>query len=217
MTSLLDKIQALEERKRERTKDLSKVIPKRFKPEEEIFIQEYINSPTTSVVDIVKAVYPDIKSPKAKAKTLSSRDDIAYEIHRRQEILKYKVTYTQSDIIDRLWIEAKDSESSNATARINALQLLGKHIGMFAPENSAAKKKGGTTINVISYSKETEDKEIIQEVPQISVEDTKGEETQEKTDSQLFRTLDYSEFKDTSTKETINPSLGLEGKDYGDN
>ena len=195
MTSLLDKIQALEERKKSFTKDPSKVIPKRFKPEEEIFIQEYISSPSTSVVDIVKAVYPDIKSPKVKAKTLSSRDDIAYEIHRRQEILKYKVTYTQSDIIDRLWIEATDSKSSNATARINALQLLGKHIGMFAPENSASNKgKGGTTINVISYKaspprSETEDSEPKQ-IETIEPIKTVGK----------FATVDYSELEEGKEK-----------------
>ena len=99
-------------------------------PKQERFVQEYL-------VDL-NATQAAIRAGYAKKRA----DAIGYENLRKPEIAKAieaaqskrakRIEITQDYVLERLKIEAeRDEEGASHAARVSALQLLGKHQGMF--------------------------------------------------------------------------------------
>jgi hypothetical protein len=66
---------------------------------------------------------------KAYGRTLVGQPHIQAAIHKAMELQKERTQLTVDDIIRELWHEANHADS--AGARVQALKLLGKHLGMF--------------------------------------------------------------------------------------
>jgi hypothetical protein len=99
-------------------------------PKQERFVQEYLID-LNATQAAIRAGYKEKRA-----------DAIGYENLRKPEIKKAvsalqakraeKAEVTQEYILKRLIIEAeRDEEGSSHGARVNALGLLGKHLGMF--------------------------------------------------------------------------------------
>ncbi|GHV45878.1 hypothetical protein FACS1894204_06270 [Synergistales bacterium] len=99
-------------------------------PKQERFVQEYLID-LNATQAAIRAGYKEKRA-----------DAIGYENLRKPEIKKAiektqaehakKIDITQDYILKRLRVEAeRDEEGSSHGARVNALGLLGKHLGMF--------------------------------------------------------------------------------------
>lgn len=130
-----------------------------FTPEEERYI-ELVSSEATTSLAAIKEIWPNLKQPKSKHSSLSKSERIQDEITRRREINKYRVSYTQEDVIKSLWQEARDYDSKNQSARVQALVHLGKHIGMF--ENNKSETDNNYNFYVLNYGSDEKKGEIIE-------------------------------------------------------
>jgi len=126
---------------------------KRFTIDEQRFIELYTKADGVTPTEIAKELWPDINNHYAKAKKLLNREDICAEIERIDDINRYRASYANDDITEALWKEATlEGRGSNQIARIKALELLGKHIGMFKEKKEIKEKDGGTVFNIVNYS-----------------------------------------------------------------
>lgn len=133
-------------------KKIRRELPSGFTPEEERYMELIMTNMKTSV-EIVREVWPHLNNPIMKSQSLSKREDIRQELLRRREIEKYRVPYTEQDIIIKLLREADDfTEPRNAKNRIDAIIWLGKHIGMFIENKEPS--TGNITYNIIDYKAE---------------------------------------------------------------
>lgn len=117
---------------------------------EEMYIDMRMNS-AKKPAEIVAELWPDIKGPIQKAANLERKPEIRNEILRRQNIERYRVPYTERDIIEKMMREADNFlEINNAHNRIKAIVWLGRHIGMFREE--PREENTSITYNVVDWS-----------------------------------------------------------------
>jgi len=105
------------------------------------------------MVECYKAVY-DVKTTNMNslyrmANTVWSRDHVKSRVKELKGDIKkdarLDAVQTMNFIIDRLWIEAKDS-ANRASERLKAIELLGKleHIGAFRERSEVITKEAST-------------------------------------------------------------------------
>ena len=154
-----------------------RTIAKRFTIDEQRFIELYTKADGVTPTEIAKELWPDISKPYDKAKKLLNREDICAEIERIDDINRYRASYANDDITEALWKEATlEGRGSNQIARIKALELLGKHIGMFKEKKEEKQKGGGTVFNIVNYNnplpapeKQVKDS-LLEQIPQNTME-----------------------------------------------
>jgi hypothetical protein len=185
-----DKVNKVINKKVGRSTPLRNFIPK-FTTQEQDFIDLVSNSPDLTLLECVRRCWPDLKNPKGKYSSLISREDITDELHARQVINRDRADYSAEDVTSRLWKEASSSgKGSSQLARINALQLLGKHIGMF--KEKPIKEEGSTeiTYNIVNYSPESTSEKVIPILEQLPTETL--EELQVAPVSSSFKVTSYN-------------------------
>lgn len=74
-----------------------------------------------------------IKSPSGKmVRRMLSDPDVRELIEQRMEERSYRTSITADAVLERLWLEARGMVGDTlSTARVRALELIGKHVGLF--------------------------------------------------------------------------------------
>lgn len=124
----------------------------RLEPEEERYVELISTDPDASRTSIVKQLWPGLKQPKQKVNRLNKDPRILEALEHRQEINKFRVSYTEAEVLDRLWQEAhvEFGPGNTQAARINALVWLGKGIGMFKEKVEKEEDKGNV-YQIVEY------------------------------------------------------------------
>jgi phage terminase small subunit len=81
--------------------------------------------------------------------------EVAEEIARLESLLTKDALVTAAEVINGLRVEAKGADQ--ASARVAAWGLLGKHLALFTDKTEVAGKDGGPlVVEVITYTEETD-------------------------------------------------------------
>lgn len=82
-----------------------------------------------------------IKSPSGKmVRRLLNDPDVREMIEARMEERSYRTSITADAVLERLWMEARGMAGDTlSTARVRALELLGKHVGIFDERGDTGK------------------------------------------------------------------------------
>lgn len=99
-------------------------------PKQRRFVEEYLlNANATRAA--IRAGYSET-SARSSASRLLAVPSVARAIETGQEALFQSIRVKQDDVIHRLLRQADyDGEGSTHQARVKALEILGKHLGMF--------------------------------------------------------------------------------------
>lgn len=113
---------------------------------EKLYVKTYLHS--MSHATAYRSVAPGLKK-YSNSNPYSQRENIKYHISLALQSKMEALSLDPNKIIERLYHEAlREGNGSNHSARIQALNLLGKHLGMFTDE-----KKGDVyQINIVNYS-----------------------------------------------------------------
>lgn len=121
---------------------------------EKLYVKSYLHS--LSHLEAHKVVSPTLKKHHHD-NPFSRRDNVLFHISKALQEKTEAISITPEKIIEKLFHEASmEYGSTNQSARIQALQLIGKHIGMFKEE----KEKEKIIFNVVSFTNEDKSKEI---------------------------------------------------------
>lgn len=112
---------------------------------DKLYVRTYLH--TLSHPEAHRTVSPGVKGHNDNP--WSRKESVQYHISLALQSKAESLSLDPNKIIERLYHEAiREGNGSNHSARIQALNLLGKHLGMFAEE-----KKGDTyQINIVNYS-----------------------------------------------------------------
>ena len=100
---------------------------KRLTPRQERFVQEYLIDLNATAAG-GRAGYKNTDS----GRQLVIKSHVLNAIRAEQEKRAKRMNVTQGYVLERLQLEAeRDEENSSHAARVSALNLLGKHLGMF--------------------------------------------------------------------------------------
>lgn len=114
-----------------------------------IFVEAYCSS--TNFNGTAAAKEAGYSTPATAANSLMNMDKIVKAIQDRLDERKKTFWITETDILERLWEEARNiGEGASHAARINALVWMGKHIGMW--KNKEEKEDTQVTYNIIQYN-----------------------------------------------------------------
>jgi hypothetical protein len=112
---------------------------------EKLYVRTYLS--TLSHKKAHEAVEPTLKNHHNTNK-YSIRENILFHISSLLQTKAEAIAITPEKIMERLWYEATlDGGKTNQTARIQALQILGKQLGMFQDKKEDYKP----VFNIISY------------------------------------------------------------------
>lgn len=131
---------------------------------EKLYVKAYLSQLSHSHAHSV--VTPGIKKPK-QDNPYSRRANVQFHIAKALQEKAEAIAITPEVILEKLYKEAtREDRTASHSARINALNILGKHLGLFQEKKEVEQ----FTFNIINYSspesvteKEDEDKEIIEE------------------------------------------------------
>lgn len=99
-------------------------------PKQQRFVQEYLID-LNATQAAIRAGY-SVKSADKIGSQLLGKAGVSQAIEAAQTRRKERTELTQDWVVERLRAEADDhSEDATHSARIRALELLGKHLGMF--------------------------------------------------------------------------------------
>lgn len=141
----------------------------KLEPLEKLYVNAYLS--TLSHSSAYRVVEPELKNHPSSNK-YSSRENIKYHISKALQNKTESLSLTADKILERLYLEA--TTSTNSTARIQALTLLGKQMGLF----SEGRPTDSYTINVINYSnsdKENTPLNLLEEIEEDSIDSTLSE------------------------------------------
>lgn len=100
---------------------------KKLTPKQERFVQEYLIDLNATAAS-GRAGYKNTDS----GRQLVTKRHVLEAIKAKQEKRAKRMSVTQDYVLERLQLEAeRDEENSSHAARVSALNLLGKHLGMF--------------------------------------------------------------------------------------
>lgn len=117
----------------------------RLDPVEKLYVRAFLS--TLSHVEAHKAASPGIAKGHTD-NTFSRRENVQFHISLGLQEKAEAIALTADDVISRLWKEAiREGAGSNHSARIQALQILGKHLGLFQDK----KEDLTPTFNIINY------------------------------------------------------------------
>lgn len=155
----------------------------RLDPLEKLYVRAYLSKLSHSYAHSV--VSPGIKNPK-EDNPYSRRDNVQFHISLAMQEKMEALEINPETIIAKLYKEAtREDKTASHNARIQALSLLGKQLGMFVEKKEVEKH----TFNIINYS----DKpiKIIAVDPNESIESE--EPIEEKDYSDTLQFTDYKE------------------------
>lgn len=139
---------------------------------EKLYVRTYLS--TLSHPRAYEAVNPGLKKYLSD-NPYANRENVKFHISLRLQEKAEALTLSPEVILTQLYKEAtREGAGSNHAARIQALQILGKHLGMFAEK----KEDTQHVINIINYgSQEIRELEIPQgvteeKIPELSIENT---------------------------------------------
>jgi hypothetical protein len=96
------------------------------------------------------------------AQMMYNRKGFQEKLSKHNEVVKDKVFYDENQIIRRLWQEATDKVDNTGSMRINALKLLGEHIGMW--RDKSGNKELLMKLNVVNYNNYNTEKPVKAEI-----------------------------------------------------
>jgi hypothetical protein len=150
---------------------------------EKLYVRTYLH--TLSHKEAHKAVDPLLKS-HTNINKYSERDNVRFHINLALQEKTEALSINADTIITRLYHEAlATGAGTNQAARIQALQLLGKHLGMFqekkedhTPSFTIINYGGPTQLEQAKNPVQIENKklEILEELPNIQVTNYNKEE-----------------------------------------
>lgn len=124
----------------------------RLTPEEKLYLRVYLH--TLSHAKAYEAVKPGLKGYACynnEDNQFSRRESLRYHIALGLQEKAEALTLSKDVVLERLYKEAlREGAGSNHAARIQALTLLGKHLGLFEEK----KEDNSFTFNIINYSSE---------------------------------------------------------------
>ena len=101
---------------------------RKLTPKQERFVEEYLVDLNATAAG-KRAGYKNIDS----GRQLVTKSHVLEAIKAKQEKRAKRMSVTQDYVLERLQLEAeRNEENSSHAARVSALNLLGKHLGMFA-------------------------------------------------------------------------------------
>jgi hypothetical protein len=114
---------------------------------EKLYIRAYLSKLSHSYAHSV--VSPGIKHPKEN-NPYSRRVNVQFHIAKMLQEKAEALSITPEVILEKLFKEAtREDRTSSHSARINALNILGKHLGLFQEKKEVEK----FTFNIVNYSK----------------------------------------------------------------
>ena len=103
------------------------VTGKKLTPKQERFVQEYLIDLNATAAG-GRAGYKNTDS----GRQLVTKSHVLNAVRAEQDKRAKRMNVTQDYVLERLQLEAeRDEEGSSHAARVSALNLLGKHLGMF--------------------------------------------------------------------------------------
>lgn len=149
---------------------------RKLTPLEELFVDAYCGESNYNALDAyAKAGYAH-NSHHAKnvaALEILRRPAVANAIRERISACKSSVWLTEDVIVNRLWEEAtRTGTGSSHASRIQALVMLGKHIGMWQDKVLKDAEEKTVTYNVVNYVSDSPLKEkVVKEIENQHVSD----------------------------------------------
>lgn len=115
-------------------------------PLEKLYVRAYLSKLSHSYAHSV--VSPGIKNPK-EDNPYSRRDNVQFHISLAMQEKMEALEINPETIIAKLYKEAtREDKTASHNARITALNLLGKHLGMFVEKKEVEKH----VFNIVNYS-----------------------------------------------------------------
>jgi len=132
---------------------------------EKLYVRSYLA--TLSHPKAYETVNPGLKAYHI-SNPYSNRENVKFHISLKLQERAEALSLTPDIILSQLYKEAtREGNGSNHAARIQALQILGKHLGLFTEKKAEASH----TIQIINYgSNEIEVKEKIERIEEIPEE-----------------------------------------------
>lgn len=157
----------MQEKNKETEDGLVAIRTPRLDPLERLYVRTYLH--TFSHTEAHKAVSPGIKHPKVD-NGYSQRENVKFHISLALQQKAEALSLSPELVLERLYLEAtREGSGSNHAARIQALTLLGRHLGMFQEK----KETDTYTFNIVNYSDTPlalKDVEKVVELEQIETE-----------------------------------------------
>lgn len=126
----------------------------RLSSEDKLYVEAYLS--TLSHAKAFKLLKPASKGHNY-LNSYSKKENILYHINKRILLKTKALSITSDDIIDLLLQEAtRLGAGSSPTARVQALSLLGKQLGLF----EEVSKKDNVTYNILNYKVDLDKKEL---------------------------------------------------------
>jgi len=128
---------------------------------EKLYVKTY--QLTLSHPKAFKALRPDLKSHPTSSNPFFKSDAVQYHINKNIILRMEALDLSENKVLDLLLQEAtRLGSGSSPTARVQALTLLGKHVGLFEEKKDDTE---GVTFNIVNYntpsSSTTEKEEIL--------------------------------------------------------
>lgn len=128
---------------------------------EKLYVQAYLHKLSHSYAHSV--VSPGINHPK-NDNPYSRRASVQFHISRALQNKSESLSLSPEVIIEKLYKEAlREDPSASSSTRIQALQLLGKHLGMFVEKKEVEQ----FTFNIINYSSDSpkiEEEKVVEQI-----------------------------------------------------
>ena len=183
----------------------------RLSPEEKLYVRVYLH--TLSHSKAYEAVRPGLSnySDYRLDNIYSRREAIKFYIAQGLQEKAEALTLTPDVVLQRLYKEAvREGSGSNHAARIQALTLLGKHLGLFEEK----KDTNQFTFNIVNYSGEQfndlpspEESKKIEDESNMSDETVRLEDIEDKSIDDNIDYINYSSPQQIDIKDYYNEQL----------
>lgn len=125
---------------------------------EKLYVRSYLSKLSHPYAHSV--VSPGIKHPK-EDNPYSRRANVQFHIARALQEKTEALEINADTILEKLYKEAtREDRTASHSARINALSILGKHLGLFQEKKEVEKH----TFNIIHYSSPSDKIEITETI-----------------------------------------------------
>lgn len=148
----------------EKSKEVSLSSP-RLDALEKLYVRSYLH--TLSHIEAHRTVEPTLKNHHNDNK-YSRRANVQFHISSALQVKAEALAITPSLIMERLYHEATSyGQGTNQNARIQALNILGKQLGLFQEK---VNESSAPIINIVHYQHPSLDKPTISEAPTLHKE-----------------------------------------------
>ena len=133
---------------------------------ERLYVRAYLHS--LSHIKAHRAVDPELKT-HSNTNKYSERSNVQFHINLALQERAESLSLTPEVILDRLFHEATSyGQGTNQNARIMALQILGKHLGMF--QEKKEEHSSAPIFNIVNYNQGIPHLEMKDNVPELKIE-----------------------------------------------